>query len=123
MNEATKDSGVFKNRRPEKLLLLTDTLPAFAAELRQLLEAHGEPDLPAQVPGLAILDRCRCGGDNCATSYTQPKPKGGFDPGHRNLGLMPEQGMLILDVVAGEIACVEVLDRSDVREKLDGFMP
>ena len=111
------------NQPTERRLLLTDTLPAFAAELRQLLEAHGEPDLPAQVPGLAILDRCRCGGDNCATSYTQPKPKGGFDPGHRNLGLMPEQGMLILDVVAGEIACVEVLDRNDVREKLDAVPP
>jgi hypothetical protein len=36
---------------------------------------------------------------------------------------MPDDGMLILDVVAGEIACVEVLDRSDVREKLDSAFP
>ncbi len=34
-------------------------------------------------------------------------------PGHRNL--TPKEGMLILDVVNGEIACVEVLDRNDVR--------
>jgi hypothetical protein len=32
--------------------------------------------------------------------------------------LTPDAGMLILDVVAGEIACLEVLDRDDVREKL-----
>jgi len=31
--------------------------------------------------------------------------------------------MLILDVVAGEIDCVEVLDRDDVREKLDEVLP
>jgi hypothetical protein len=27
--------------------------------------------------------------------------------------------MLILDIVRGEIACVEALDRRDVRQKLD----
>jgi hypothetical protein len=31
--------------------------------------------------------------------------------------------MLILDVVDGEIACVEVLDRKDVREKLEEVLP
>ena len=30
--------------------------------------------------------------------------------------------MLILDIVAEEIACVEVLDRKDAREKLDGVL-
>jgi len=36
---------------------------------------------------------------------------------------MLEEGMLILDVVAGEIPCVEVLDRKDVRRKLDEVLP
>lgn len=103
--------------------LLTDTLPMFSAELRQLLEERGEPELAAQVPGLKILDRCRCGDDICGTFYTQPKPNDGFGPGHRNVRLMPEHGMLILDVVAGEIACIEVLDRNDVRTKLDAVLP
>ena len=31
--------------------------------------------------------------------------------------------MLIPDVDAGEIACVEVLDRNDVRRKLDDVLP
>ncbi|MGB2592180.1 MAG: hypothetical protein WBF09_10245 [Candidatus Acidiferrum sp.] len=107
----------------EKRLLLVETLPSFATELRQLLEERGEPELAAQVSGLKILDRCRCGDDFCATIYTQPKPVDGFGPGHRNVRLMPEEGMLILDVVSEQIACVEVLDRDDVREKLDAVLP
>jgi len=107
----------------EKRLPLGDILPAFAAELRQLLEGRGESELATQVPRLLIFDRCRWGDDFCAKFYTQPKPNGSFGPGHRNLRLMPEDGMLILDVVAGEIACVEVLDRNDIRKKLDAFMP
>jgi hypothetical protein len=114
---------VSMNEQTEKRLLLTDTLPALASELRQLLTENGEPGLAAQVPGLMIFDRCRCGDDFCSTFYTQPKPNGSFGPGHRNVRLMPTEGMLILDVVAGEIACVEVLDREDVRQKLDEVLP
>jgi hypothetical protein len=107
----------------EKQLLLTDTLPEFATELRQLLVEQGEPDLAAQVPGLTIFDRCRCGDFFCATFYTQPKPDGAYGPRHRNARLMSEEGMLILGVVAGEVACVEILDRNDIRKNLDAFMP
>ena len=111
------------NQQTTKQPLLTVVLPEFATELRQLLEEQGEPELAAQVPNSAVVDRCRCGDDFCATIYTKPKPKGGFGPGHRNVRLMPEDGMLILDVVAGEIACIEILDRNDVREKLDAVLP
>jgi len=111
-------------QKPRKTrVIFTAAFPALAAELRQLLEEQGEPVLAAQVPGLMILDRCRCGDDFCATFYTQPKPEGGFGHGHRNVRLMPEEGMLILDVVAGEIACVEVLDRKEVRETLHVVLP
>lgn len=109
----------------ENRLFLADLFPAFANELKQLLEEQGEPDLAIQVSSLAIHDRCRCG-DNicCGTFYTQPKPEGGYGPGHRNVRLMPSEGtLLILDVVAGEIMCVEVLDREDVREKLEEALP
>jgi hypothetical protein len=107
----------------EKQLLLTDTLPAFATELRQLLVEQGEPELATQVSGLMIFDRCRCGDDFCSTFYTQPKPEGAYGPGHRNVALTPSQGMCILDVVAEEIACVEALDRNDLREKLHAVLP
>jgi len=72
---------------------------------------------------LMILDRCRCGDDICATFYTQPRPKDGFGPGHRTAVLAPEEGMLLVDVVAEGIACVEVLDRKDVRQKLQVVLP
>jgi len=103
---------------------LAETLPAFSAELRQLLIDKAEPELATQVSTLNILDRCRCGDDVCcATFYTQPKPEGSFGPGHRNVVLAPDEGMVILDVVDDQIACVEVLDREDVREKLVSVLP
>src|SRR5271155_1094007 len=107
------------NQQTEKRLLLTDTLPAFTAELRQLLVEQGAPELAAQVPGLMIFDRCRCGDDFCATFYTKPKPRGSFGPGHRNVALKPDEGMLILDVVGDAIACVELLYRDEVRQRLE----
>jgi hypothetical protein len=53
----------------------------------------------------------------------KPKPDGAYGPGHRNVVLAPDEGMIILDVVAEEIACVEVLDRNDIRQKLDKVLP
>jgi hypothetical protein len=50
------------DQQKEKRVLLADTLPALATELRRLLEEQGESELAAQVPGLMILDRCRRGG-------------------------------------------------------------
>lgn len=90
---------------------------------RSSFAEKGEPELAAQVSGLMILERCRCRDDFCATFYTQPKPKGSFGPGHRNVALTPEQGMVILDVVSGQIACAEVLERNDVRQTLDDVFP
>ncbi len=107
----------------EKGLFLADMLPSFATELQKLLEEKGEPQLAAQVPRLTIFDRCRCGDDFCGTFYTQPKPQGSFGPGHRNVALTPDDGMLILDVVGEAIACVEVLDRDEVRQKLQAALP
>jgi hypothetical protein len=92
-----------------------------ANELRQLLIEYGE--LAAQVHGLMILDRFRCGDDFCATFYTHSKPDGAYGPGHQNVLLAPHEGTIIVDMVDGEIECVEVLDRPDVREKLIPVLP
>ena len=104
-------------------MLLTKVLPLFADELEQLLKKEGESELAAQVPQLNIVDRCRCGDDFCASFYTQPKPAGAYGPGHRSMVLEPAEGMLILDVVADAIACVEVLYRNDIRDKLLSVLP
>ncbi len=61
---------------------------------------------------LRVVARCGCGDDFCQSFYTAPKPDGAYGPGHRNVLLDPPwSGMLILDVVDGLIAYVEVLDR------------
>jgi hypothetical protein len=99
--------------------LLSDMLPGLAHELQQLLIEQDEPELAAQVPGLRIVDRCRCGDDFCATFYVQPRPKRAYGPDHRNVPLTPKEGMLILDVVGEKI--VEVLYRDDVRKVIQAI--
>jgi hypothetical protein len=103
--------------------LLRDLLPLLSQELEQLLEEAGEAKLASQVSGLSIVDRCRCGDDFCASFYTQPKPKGAYGPGHRNVLLEPDKGMLILDVVNNVIAQVEILHRNDIRQTLLAKVP
>jgi hypothetical protein len=104
-------------------MMLTDILPQLALELEQLLKEHEESQLAAQVSTLAIVDRCRCGDDFCASFYTQPKPKGAYGPNHRCLDLDAENGMIVIDVVSDVIAHVEVLNRDDVRKRLTAVFP
>jgi hypothetical protein len=104
-------------------VLLADTLPTLARELEDLLKQQREFALASQVPQLAIIDRCRCGDDFCSSFYTQPKPEGRYGPSHRCMDLDAAEGMLILDVVAGKIAHVEVLNRNDIRQKLLAAIP
>jgi hypothetical protein len=99
-------------------MLLTETLPSFAAELEQLLKKEGHAELVAQVSELKIVDRCRCVDDFCASFYTERKPQGAYGAGHRCVELKPETGTLILDVVADKIVHVEILYRHDIRQKL-----
>ena len=107
----------------EKSTRLNELLPLLSQELEQLLKDMGETNLSSQVPGLRILDRCRCGDDFCASFYTQPKPNGAYGPGHRNVILEPDKGMLILDVVDDVIAQVEILNRDDIRHTLIAALP
>jgi hypothetical protein len=102
---------------------LVEVLPDLALEIERLLKIQEEPDLAAQVIGLRILNRCRCGDDFCSTFYVQPKPEGAYGPNHRNIVLEPERGTLILDLVDEQIACVEVLHRDEIRERLHSVFP
>jgi len=98
-------------------------MPEFAQELQRLIAAADRPELVGQVVDLPIVDRCRCGQDNCATFHTAPRPEGAYPPGHDCVMLDPDTGLVILDLVENQIVCVEVLDRPDVKELLDQFMP
>ncbi|HWO10444.1 MAG TPA: hypothetical protein VNN80_13225 [Polyangiaceae bacterium] len=43
--------------------------------------------------------------------------------GHSTLSLPAASGTIILDIVCGQIAAVEVLDRSDVKSVIDHYLP
>lgn len=104
-------------------LLLQDVLPSLADEMEALLTKANELELSSQVVELKIVDRCRCEDDFCASFYTQPKPIEGYGPGHRNVVLRPEKGMLVLDVVASRIMYVEVLNRDEIRKAIRAVLP
>jgi len=108
---------------PSKPPFLSEVLPPFARELEELLMEEGEPELAAQVPELRILKRCPCGDSFCSTFYVRPEPRGSYSPNHRNVELSPEKGMIILDIVDGWIASVEVLYRDDVRKAIQAVVP
>jgi hypothetical protein len=122
MHQLARLTEIMTNHHSQPTLL-SDVFPLLSKELQQLLEEMGEAYLASQVERLKIVDRCRCGDDFCASFYTQPKPKGAYGPGHRNVVLDPDKGMLILDVVDGVIAQVEILHRNDIRQKLLAVLP
>jgi hypothetical protein len=104
-------------------VLLANALPELALELERLLAKAGKPELAAQIAGLVILDRCRCGDDFCSSFYTQPEPEGPYGPGHDCMDLDADEGMVLLDVVTGTIVHVEILNRDDIRRKLIAQLP
>jgi hypothetical protein len=102
---------------------VSDLLPEFAAELKALLARMGRGELAEQLDRLPILERCRCGEYNCSHFYTAPKPVGSYGTGHANVLLPAERGLVVLDIVAGAIVAIEVLDRPDVKRPLDEYLP
>jgi hypothetical protein len=102
---------------------LIEVLPVFAGEIEELLKKQNESKLAAQITSLTIVDRCRCGEDFCAAFYVEPKPHGAYGPGHRNVDLEPESGMVILDVVNDRIMQIEVLYRDEIRQAIQTAVP
>jgi hypothetical protein len=102
---------------------VSDLFPAFAAELGHLVRVSDRPELADQIPGLPVVTRCMCGQDNCAHFYTAPPPNGAYGAGHANLVLAAETGLVVLDVVDGQIIALEILDRPDVKRLLDAHLP
>ena len=96
--------------------LLQAVLPDFTGELSAGLLAIGRRDLADQVPALRIWDRCRCGDSVCTSFYVGPKPAGPWrgEGDHENTVPEVDHGMIVLDVVAGTVRYVEVLDRPEI---------
>ncbi|MFG3342267.1 hypothetical protein [Glycomyces sp. NPDC048151] len=94
--------------------LVREVYPELVAELARLLEDEGERFLAILAHDLRIVAECGCGSDTCQSFHTSGDfpPGTKYGPGHRNVMLDPEEGMLILDVVEERIVYVEVLDRA-----------
>lgn len=90
---------------------ISELFPELTGELVDLLHAEGEDLLAASVPFLRFVEWCPCKDSFCKSFHTAPPPEGKYGPGHRTVPLLPDQGMIILDVVHGEIQFVEVLNR------------
>ncbi|MCH8949571.1 MAG: DUF2283 domain-containing protein [Chloroflexi bacterium] len=97
---------------------LSEALPSLAAEVMELLRQAGQEELTSQIPTLHVRSRCNCGDDFCATIHTGAgRPVDSID-------LEPTEGMIILDVDAGErIVGIEVLYRDEYKEALDALLP
>lgn len=100
-----------------------ELFPELCRELQELLGVAGRADLVERIPHLPVVSRCTCGDSSCAHFYTAEPPSGPYGPGHSNLPLPARTGLVVLDLLHDTIVAVEVLDRPDVKAKLDAAMP
>jgi hypothetical protein len=120
------DEGPAEPERPRNgtpLFRLSTALPEFAAETRRTLIQCGEAELAKQVDELWVYDRCRCGGEECATVYTST----GEEPrsGYRGTGgyLEGAKGYVLIDVCNEHIICIETLDYPEFVKALAELLP
>ena len=110
-----------RNRTP--LFRLSAALPEFAAETRRSLIECGEAELAKQVDDLWIYDRCRCGGEECATIYTsadeEPTSEGRGIGGH----LAGAKGYVLIDIRNERIICIEMLEYPEFVKALTELLP
>lgn len=99
--------------------LLRALLPAFADRLEAGLRAQGESRLADQVAGLRVTAACKCDQQSCGSFHTLRTPmKRWFIRGRQVELTDGGPGQVVVDVVRGEIAYVEVLDVDGVRDTL-----
>ncbi|MEV6675268.1 hypothetical protein AB0N09_00115 [Streptomyces erythrochromogenes] len=104
--------------------LVRDVFPDLTAELVRLLEEEGERDLAICAHDLRLVAECDCGDDFCQSLRTHDHPPGRpYGPGHRMVCLLPERGLLNLDVVDRRIVYIEIIDRPALRRAVAGASP
>ncbi|MFE5678188.1 hypothetical protein ACFQ7B_24205 [Streptomyces erythrochromogenes] len=104
--------------------LVRDVFPDLTAELVRLLEEEGERDLAICAHDLRLVAECGCGDDFCQSLRTHDHPPGRpYGPGHRMVCLLPERGLLNLDVVDRRIVYVEIIDRPAMRRGAGAASP
>ncbi|WP_197034640.1 hypothetical protein [Glycomyces sp. NRRL B-16210] len=93
-----------------------EVYPELVEELSRLLEGIGERYLSVSVRQARMIAPCECGDGFCQSIRTaEHEPGAPYGPGHRNVMLDPEEGMLILDVVDERIVYIEVLFRAPMK--------
>jgi len=99
-----------------------DLFVEFFPELSTLIQTAGHAHLIEELRRAPVASRCNCGDAACAHFYTSAWPRAGHRS-HENIALPSQSGMVILDVFEGRVVAVEVLDRPDVKQVLDGYLP
>ncbi|MBV1911781.1 MAG: hypothetical protein KUG78_20985 [Kangiellaceae bacterium] len=96
-------------------------MPFLAKELVEGLSDIGEQTLANSISDLKIIDRCRCDSQGCGTFYTMNKE---IWSGKKLKQVIPEvKGLYAIDVFENNIACIEIMERSDVAEQLISSYP
>jgi hypothetical protein len=99
--------------------LLRSVLPAFADRLETALRVQGEARLADQVDALRVTAVCPCEVPSCGSFHTLRAPmKRWFIRGRQVQLADGGPGEIVIDVVRGEIAYVEVLGVEGVRDAL-----
>ena len=99
--------------------LLAEVLPALAERMETALRAQGEPRVADQVAALRITGPCTCGQPFCGSFQTLRAPLKRWFMRGRQVELQDGgPGEIVVDVVRGEIAYVEVLYLDDVRDRV-----
>jgi len=99
--------------------LVRSVLPGLADRMEAALRAQGEERLADQVPGLRITAVCECDQPFCGSFHTLQRPMKRWFIRGRQVELDDGRpGEVMIDVVRGEIAYVEVLHLDDVRDAL-----
>jgi hypothetical protein len=100
---------------------LADVMPNLANELKDALFDMGEYKLARSIDKLPVVERCRCGNDDCGTFYTMEKEK--WKDKHLRHLVPGCDDIYEVDVYDGTIVCIEILDRDDVSETLRKLLP
>jgi hypothetical protein len=99
--------------------LVSSVLPELAERIEAALRAQGEGRIADQVARLRITGPCTCGQSFCGSFQTLKRPmKRWFMRGRQVEVRDSGPGEIVVDVVRGEIAYVEVLYLDDVRDTL-----
>ena len=93
--------------------------PALAERIEKALRAQGEAPLADQVADLRVTRVCECGEPYCGSFWTSSLPMKKWLIRGREVELADGgEGSVVLDVVRGQIAYVEVLHLDEVRDAM-----